>query len=43
MFVSCFGAELCVLSSFAVILMGKRERFVLLCLSTWCLVTIIFL
>ena len=28
---------LCVLSSFAIILMGKRELVALLCLSCWCL------
>ena len=27
---------LCVLSSFAIILMGKREPVALLCLSSWC-------
>ena len=27
---------LCVLSSFAIILMGKRELVALLCLSSWC-------
>ena len=30
-------ALLCVLSSFAIILMGKRELVALLCLSSWCL------
>ena len=29
-------ALLCVLSSFAIILMGKREMVALLCLSSWC-------
>ena len=29
---------LCALSSFAIILMGKRELVALLCLSSWCLV-----
>ena len=33
----CCCALLCVLSSFAIILMGKRELFALLCLSSWCL------
>ena len=28
--------SLCVLSSFAIILMGKRELVALLCLSSWC-------
>ena len=32
-----------VLSSFAYILMGKRELVALLCLSFWCLVTVIVL
>ena len=39
-------ALLCVLSSFAIILMGKEERagcFSLLCLSSWCLVIVIVL
>ena len=31
-------ALLCVLSCFAIILMGKRELAALLCLSSWCLV-----
>ena len=34
-------ALLCVLSSFAIILMGKRELVDLLCLSSWCLVIVI--
>ena len=33
-------AVLCVLFSFAIILMGKRELVALLCLSSWCLVTV---
>ena len=33
-------AVLCVLSSFAIIPMGKRELVALLCLSPWCLVTV---
>ena len=34
---SMFGcALLCVHSSFAIILMGKRELVALLCLSSWC-------
>ena len=31
----------CALSCFVIILIGKRELFVLLCLSSWCLVTVI--
>ena len=31
-----------VLSSFAIILMGKREPVALLGLSSWCLVTVVF-
>ena len=31
---------LCVLSSFAIILTGKRELIALLCLSFWCLVVL---
>ena len=31
-------ALLCVLSSYAIILMGKRELVALLCLPSWCLV-----
>ena len=34
-------ALLCVLSSFAIILMGKRELLALLCLSSWYLVVIV--
>ena len=34
-------ALLCVLSSFATILIGKREPVALLCLSSWCLVSVI--
>ena len=33
-------ALLCVLSSFAIILTGKRELIALLCLSSWCLVIV---
>ena len=36
-------AVLCVLSSFAIILMGKRELVALLYLSSWCFVTVIVL
>ena len=32
---------LCVHSSFAIILMGKRELVALLCLSSWCLVIVV--
>ena len=38
-----FCTLLYVHSSFAVILMGKRELFALLCLSSWCLVMIALL
>ena len=38
-----FCALLFVLSSFAVVLMGKRELVALLCLSSWCLVIVISL
>ena len=34
---------LCVHSSFAIILMGKRELVAFLCLSTWCLVIVVWL
>ena len=44
MFVPCFVVQcLCVLSSFAIILMGKRELFALLFLPSWCLATVIVL
>ena len=43
MFVPCFYAVLCVFSSFAIILIGKRELFALIVLSSWCLVTVIVL
>ena len=33
----------CVLFSFAIILMGKRELVAVLCLSSWCLMTVIVL
>ena len=36
-------ALLCVYSSFAIILMGKRELVALLCLSSWCLVIVVWL
>ena len=38
----CF-ALLYVLSSFAIILMGKRELVALINLSTWCLVIVVWL
>ena len=34
---------LCVHSSFAIISMGKRELVALLCLSSWCLVIVVWL
>ena len=34
---------LCVHSSFAIISMGKRELVTLLCLSSWCLVIVVWL
>ena len=36
-------ALLCVYSSFAIISMGKRELFALLCLSSWCLTIVVWL
>ena len=36
-------ALLCVHSSFAIISMGKRELVALLCLSSWCLVIVMWL
>ena len=45
-FCSCFVfccALLYVHSSFAIILMGKRELVALLCLSSWCLVIVVWL
>ena len=36
-------ALLCVHSSFAIILMGKRELIALLCLSSWCLMIVVWL
>ena len=33
----------CVHSSFAIMLMGKRELVALLCLSSWCLVIVVWL
>ena len=38
-----YCALLCVHSSFAIILMGKRELVALLCLSSWCLVIVVLL
>ena len=35
--------SLCVLSSFAIILMGKRESWLFFCLSSWCFVVVIVL
>ena len=44
MFVPCFVVFCCtllyVLSTLAIILMGKRELIALLCLSSWCLVAL---
>ena len=34
---------LCVHSSFAITLMGKRELIALLCLSSWCLVIVVWI
>ena len=36
-------ALLCAHSSFAIILMGKRELIALLCLSSWCHVIVVWL
>ena len=36
-------ALLCVNSSFAIILMGKRELVTLLCVSSWCFVIVVWL
>ena len=36
-------ALFCVHSSFAIISMGKRDLIVLLCLSSWCLVIVVWL
>ena len=36
-------ALLCVHSSFAIILLGKRELDALLCLSFWCLMIVVWL
>ena len=36
-------ALLCVLSGFAINLMGKREQVAFLCLSSWCLMIIVWL
>ena len=38
-----FCALLCVLSSFAISLKGEKELGALICLSSWCLVNIVFL
>ena len=35
-------ALLCVHSSFAIISMGKRELVALLCMSSWCLVMVVY-
>ena len=40
---SIFCALMCAYSSFAIILMGKRELVTLLCLSSWCLVIVVWL
>ena len=37
------GTGICVNSSFAIILMGKRELVALLCLSPWCLMIVVWL
>ena len=37
------SALLCVHSSFAIISMGKRELVALLCLSSWCLMIVVWL
>ena len=45
-FLRCFMfccALLCVHSSFTIISMGKRELVALLCLSSWCLVIVVWL
>ena len=39
----CWCALLCVHSSFAIISMGKRELIALFCLSSWCLVIVVWL
>ena len=39
----CCCALLCVRSSFAIILMGKRELVSLLYLSSWCLLIVVWL
>ena len=36
----CCALHLCVQSSFASVLVGKRELVALLCLSSWCLVIV---
>ena len=43
--VRCFVVHyfVCVHSSFAIISMGKRELVTLLCLSSWCLVIVVWL
>ena len=40
---SVFCVLLCVLSIFAIILMGKRELVALLSMSSWCLVIVVWL
>ena len=42
-FIVPYFALLCVYSSFAIISMGKREPVALLCLSSWCLVIVVWL
>ena len=41
--VLCFCALLCVHSSFAIILMEKRELVALLYVSSWCLLIVVWL
>ena len=43
MFCCALLCQVCVHSSFAIILMGKREMVALLCLSSWCLVIVVWL
>ena len=42
-FCYCFVVCYFVHSGFAIILMGKRELVALLCLSSWCLVMVVWL
>ena len=45
-FCNCYRfccALLCIHSSFAIISMGKRELVALFCLSSWCLMTVVWL